>query len=160
MSYYPELKQRLTCREVAPRNGLKVNAAGMALCPFHGERSPSLKLSRSFYCFGCGAQGDVITFVSRLFGISIRDAARKLSVDFEIPLDDHHPPNPKTEISKWRSYTKHGSGSFRLKHQEVSGIRCLPRRCKSRRISGRCFLNWSSEPHRRSKWFMNITERR
>lgn len=106
MSYYPELQQRLTCREVAPRYGLKVNAAGMALCPFHGERSPSLKLSRGFYCFGCGAQGDVITFVSRLFGISIRDAARKLSVDFEIPLDDHHPPNPKTEISKWRSYTK------------------------------------------------------
>ena len=35
MSYYPALKQRLTCREVAPRYGLKVNASGMALCPFH-----------------------------------------------------------------------------------------------------------------------------
>lgn len=101
MSYYPELKQRLTCREVAPRYGVRVNAAGMAVCPFHDDHSPSLKLSRGFYCFGCGAQGDVITFVSRLFGISIRDAARKLSADFGIPLDDHHPPNPKTEISKW-----------------------------------------------------------
>ena len=69
MSYYPALKQRLTCREVAPRYGLKVNASGMALCPFHDEHSPSLKLSRGFHCFGCGAQGDVITFVSRLFGI-------------------------------------------------------------------------------------------
>lgn len=106
MSYYPALKQKLTCREVAPRYGVRVNAAGMALCPFHDDRSPSMKLSRGFYCFGCGAQGDVITFVSRLFGISIRDAARKLSVDFEIPLDDHHPPNPKTEISKWLSYAK------------------------------------------------------
>ena len=69
MSYYPALKQRLTCREAAPRYGLKVNASGMALCPFHDEHSPSLKLSRGFHCFGCGAQGDVITFVSRLFGI-------------------------------------------------------------------------------------------
>ena len=40
MSYYPALKQRLTCREVAPRYGLKVNASGMALCPFHDEHSP------------------------------------------------------------------------------------------------------------------------
>ena len=63
MSYYPALKQRLTCREVAPRYGLKVNASGMALCPFHDEHSPSLKLSRGFHCFGCGAQGDVITLL-------------------------------------------------------------------------------------------------
>ena len=65
MSYYPALKQRLTCREVAPRYGLKVNASGMALCPFHDEHSPSLKLSRGFHCFGCGAQGDVITFAKQ-----------------------------------------------------------------------------------------------
>ena len=77
MSYYPALKQRLTCREVAPRYGLKVNASGMALCPFHDEHSPSLKLSRGFHCFGCGAQGDVITFVSRLFGIPPGEAAQK-----------------------------------------------------------------------------------
>lgn len=85
MSYYPALKQRLTCREVAPRYGLKVNASGMALCPFHDEHSPSLKLSRGFHCFGCGAQGDVITFVSRLFGIPPGEAAQKLSADFVIP---------------------------------------------------------------------------
>ena len=65
MSYYPALKQRLTCREVAPRYGLKVNTSGMALCPFHDEHSPSLKLSRGFHCFGCGAQGDVITFAKQ-----------------------------------------------------------------------------------------------
>ena len=85
MSYYPALKQRLTCREVAPRYGLKVNTSGIALCPFHDEHSPSLKLSRGFHCFGCGAQGDVITFVSRLFGIPPGEAAQKLSADFVIP---------------------------------------------------------------------------
>ena len=108
MSYYPALKQRLTCREVAPRYGLKVNAVGMALCPFHGEHSPSLKLSRGFYCFGCGAQGDVITFVSRLFEITPGEAAQKLSVDFGILVDDHPrgPPTAQTEMEKWVSYAK------------------------------------------------------
>lgn len=108
MSYYPALKQRLTCREVAPRYGLKVNAAGMALCPFHDERSPSLKLSRGFYCFGCGAQGDVITFVSRLFEIPPGEAAQKLPADFGIPVDDHPrvPPAARTEMEKWISHAK------------------------------------------------------
>lgn len=100
MSYYPALKQRLTCREVAPRYGLKVNASGMALCPFHDEHSPSLKLSRGFHCFGCGAQGDVITFVSRLFGIPPGEAAQKLSADFGISVDDYPrgPPAARTEM--------------------------------------------------------------
>lgn len=108
MSYYPALKQRLTCREVAPLYGLKVNASGMALCPFHDEHSPSLKLSRGFHCFGCGAQGDVITFVSRLFGIPPGEAAQKLSADFGIPAGDHSrgPPAARTELETWVSYAK------------------------------------------------------
>ncbi len=108
MSYYPALKQRLTCREVAPRYGLKVNASGMALCPFHDEHSPSLKPSRGFHCFGCGAQGDVITFVSRLFGIPPGEAAQKLSADFGISVDDYPrgPPAARTEMETWVSYAK------------------------------------------------------
>lgn len=108
MSYYPALKQRLTCREVAPRYGLKVNASGMALCPFHDEHSPSLKPSRGFHCFGCGAQGDVITFVSRLFGIPPGEAAQKLSADFGISVDDYPrgPPAARTEMETWFSYAK------------------------------------------------------
>ena len=108
MSYYPALKQRLTCREVAPRYGLKVNASGMALCPFHDEHSPSLKLSRGFHCFGCGAPGDVITFVSRLFGIPPGEAAQKLSADFGIPAGNHSrgPPAARTEMETWVSYAK------------------------------------------------------
>ena len=108
MSYYPALKQRLTCREVAPRYGLKVNASGMALCPFHDEHSPSLKLSRGFHCFGCGAQGDVITFVSRLFGIPPGEAAQKLSADFGISVDDYPrgPPAARAEMETWVFYAK------------------------------------------------------
>ena len=108
MSYYPALKQRLTCQEVAPRYGLKVNASGMALCPFHDEHSPSLKLSRGFHCFGCGAQGDVITFAFRLFEIPPGEAAQKLPADFGIPVGNHSrgPPAARTEMETWVSYAK------------------------------------------------------
>ena len=146
MSYYPALKQRLTCREVAPRYGLKVNASGMALCPFHDEHSPSLKLSRGFHCFGCGAQGDVITFVSRLFGIPPGEAAQKLSADFVIPAGNHSrgPPAARTEMETWVFYAKEilhgyydllmtGSEGIAQRHRMQNGTRCLSKHFKDRR---------------------------
>ena len=61
MSYFQMLKDSITCLDAAERYGLEVNASGMTRCPFHDDHTPSLKLSRGFHCFGCGAQGDVIT---------------------------------------------------------------------------------------------------
>ena len=57
------------------------------LCPFHSEKTPSFVVypeTQSFYCFGCGASGDVIDLAARLFGLSGYDAAKKLSADFGI----------------------------------------------------------------------------
>ena len=60
----------------------------MICCPFHDDRHPSMKLNRDyFYCFGCGATGDVIDFVARLFGLSSYEAAKKLAYDFGIDPD-------------------------------------------------------------------------
>ena len=56
----------------------------MALCPFHEDHHPSMKLDRRYYCFGCHANGDVIDFTTRLFGISQKSAALKLARDFGI----------------------------------------------------------------------------
>lgn len=92
MSYFQSLKDSITCREAAEQYGLEVNAAGMARCPFHDDHHPSLKLGRGFHCFGCGAQGDVLTFTALLFGISGGSAARKLSIDFDIPIHLRGPP--------------------------------------------------------------------
>ena len=41
-----------------------------------------MKVDDRFYCFGCGASGDVIDFTAKLFGISLKDAAEKLAEDF------------------------------------------------------------------------------
>ena len=61
----------------------------MALCPFHEDHHPSLKLDARYYCFGCHATGDVIDFTARLFGTGKKSAARKLARDFGI---DPRPP--------------------------------------------------------------------
>ena len=89
MSIYQRIKQTVTTRQAAERYGLSVNRGGMARCPFHADHNPSMKVDDRFYCFGCGATGDVIDFTARLFGISLKDAAKKLAEDFGI---DPRPP--------------------------------------------------------------------
>ena len=65
--------------------GLRPNHHGMVRCPFHDDRHPSLKLNEDyFYCFGCGATGDVIDLTARLFELSPYEAAKKLAADFGI----------------------------------------------------------------------------
>ena len=82
------VKQSVTAREAAELYGIAVGRGGMACCPFHDDRHPSMKLNRDyFYCFGCGATGDVIDFVARLFGLSSYEAAKKLAYDFGIDPD-------------------------------------------------------------------------
>ena len=107
MINYAHIKQSITTRQAAENFGIQVNSQGMAVCPFHDDHNPSMKVDETFYCFGCGATGDVITFTSRLFGISPASAARKLAMDFGISLDEEseYPVLPKSrtqlEFEAW-----------------------------------------------------------
>ena len=61
-----------------------------------------MKVDDRFYCFGCGTSGDVIDFTARLFGISLKNAAQKLSADFGInprPPEQSKIPNCHAELS-------------------------------------------------------------
>ena len=88
MNQFESVKAAVTLRQSAEHYGLTVSRNGMTCCPFHKDRHPSMKLNKDyFFCFGCGASGDVIDFTARLFGISLKDAARKLSADFGISVD-------------------------------------------------------------------------
>ena len=69
MTIYTRIKDTVTALDAAQMYGLNVRSNGMTNCPFHEDHNPSLKLDRRFYCFGCHAHGDVIDFVSRLFGM-------------------------------------------------------------------------------------------
>ena len=87
MNIFETVKQSVTTRQAAERYGIRVERNGMCRCPFHDDSTPSMKLDRRYYCFGCGATGDVIDFVSRLRGIGSKEAAI-LAQDFAIPYED------------------------------------------------------------------------
>ncbi len=83
MSIFTEVKEQLKLRDVAEYYGLHINRVGFTNCPFHQERTPSMKLyDDHFYCFGCQSSGDAITLVEKLFGLQPLDAAKKLQHDF------------------------------------------------------------------------------
>ena len=83
MTIYETIKVAISVKQAAEHYGLKVNRNGMACCPFHNDRHPSLKLNEDyFFCFGCGAKGDVIDLVARLFGLTNLQAAQQLASDF------------------------------------------------------------------------------
>ena len=76
MDIFEAVKEQVTAREAAERYGIQVSRYGMAVCPFHQDKNPSLKLDRRFHCFGCGADGDVINLVARLFGLKNGEAVK------------------------------------------------------------------------------------
>ena len=105
MKIFENIKVAVTVRQAAEHYGLEVNRNGMVCCPFHEDRHPSMKLNEDyFYCFGCGATGDVIDLVARLFGISNYEAVQKLAYDFGIDPDKPPAaialPKPKRPLLK------------------------------------------------------------
>ena len=87
MNIFEQVKQHLTTRAIAEHYGLVVNHNGMARCPFHDDHTPSMKIDERFHCFACGADGDVIDYTGRLFGLGPYDAARKLATDFGLSIE-------------------------------------------------------------------------
>ena len=58
-----------------------------------------MKLDERFHCFGCGADGDVIDFAARLFGLPVKEAAERLAADFGIAPGIPGPPPPPRKKS-------------------------------------------------------------
>ena len=82
-SVFEAVKQSITVREAAQMYGIEVNRSGMACCPFHDDKNPSMKLNEEyFYCFGCGATGDVIDFTARLYNLSPQRGRREAGPGF------------------------------------------------------------------------------
>ena len=104
---FEAVKQSVSTREAAEFYGIKVSRTGMACCPFHDDKNPSMKVDQRFHCFGCGADGDVIDFTAKLFNLSPKEAAEKLAQDFGLIYDSQAPPRrryvrQKNEAQKFR----------------------------------------------------------
>ena len=117
-SVFEVVKQSVAVREAAEMYGIAVGRGGMACCPFHDDRHPSLKLNEDyFYCFGCGATGDVTDFTARLYDLSPKEAAEKLAQDFGLSYDSKAPPR--------RSYVRQKSEAQVRKEKREHGWRVL-----------------------------------
>ena len=104
---FEAVKQSVSTREAAAFYGIEVKRNGMACCPFHDDKNPSMKVDQRFHCFGCGEDGDVIDFTAKLFNLSPKEAAEKLAQDFGLIYDSQAPPRrryvrQKTEAQKFR----------------------------------------------------------
>ena len=116
-SVFEAVKGSVTVWEAAQMYGIEVNRSGMACCPFHDDKNPSMKLNEEyFYCFGCGATGDVIGLTARLYNLSPKEAAEKLAQDFGLIYDSQAPPRrnyvrQKTEAQKFKESRDH---AFRI----------------------------------------------
>ena len=112
VNLFETVKQSIPVKEAAQRYGIEVKRGGMACCPFHDDKHPSMKLNEDyFYCFGCGATGDVIELTARLYNLSPKKAAGKLAQDFGLIYDSQAPPRhyirQKSEAQKFKESRDH-----------------------------------------------------
>ena len=76
-----DIKYRYSMRDILDRCNIQVDRGGFCKCVFHkGDNDPSMKIyDKSFYCFGCGATGDIITFVMNHVGLPFKEACEWIS---------------------------------------------------------------------------------
>ncbi len=101
-----KIKERLSIEEVVS-SYIKLEKSGSnfkARCPFHNEKTPSFFISSdrdSYYCFGCGAKGDIFTLVEEFEGLDFKGALKLLAQKAGVVLDNY---NPKEESEKEKLY--------------------------------------------------------
>lgn len=79
-----EIKQSVSMAEVVEGYGIKINRNGFCCCPFHKEKTASMKIYKSSYnCFGCGANGDVFSFVMGMEHCDFKTAYKSLGGSYE-----------------------------------------------------------------------------
>lgn len=87
MGYSDDIKTLVSMPEIARTYGLDVNRMGFMNCPFHREKTPSLKVYKDgWHCYGCGAGGDVISFVMKYYDLPFKEACAKINDDFHLGL--------------------------------------------------------------------------
>ena len=88
MNVFEAVKQSVTTRQAAEHYGIHVGRNGMACCPFHHDKPPSMKLDRRSPLLRLRAAGDVIDFAAALYGLGKKEAATQLANDFGLSYRD------------------------------------------------------------------------
>ena len=114
MNVFELARANVSARAAAEYYGIKVRRNGMACCPFHPDKHPSMKLDQRFHCFGCQADGDAVNLTARLFGLSNYDAAVKLLDDFSIDHPENEYSSARRKTEKTRDEQKQAEHQQRL----------------------------------------------
>lgn len=138
MNVFEAVRDKVSARDAAERYGIRVDKHGMAICPFHPDKNPSMKVDRRFHCFACGADGDAIDLAAGLFGLSLVDASKKIADDFGIP------------IRRWGSLSKAQRKRIREKQAEVQQIRKVDETYQ--RMEHEFFIGLTDYYHRLRGW--------
>lgn len=81
-----EIKREYSMRRIVEMYGYNPNRAGFISCPFHKEKTASMKIyADSYYCFGCGCSGDIFSFVKRMDNCDFKTAFYSLGGTYEAP---------------------------------------------------------------------------
>ena len=107
-SFMQDLKSRCDITDIVSSYvNLKRRGKNMVgLCPFHNEKSPSFNVypeNNSFYCFGCGAGGDVITFIRKIENLDYIEAVKMLADRVGLQMPARCPPAWGESASCWKS---------------------------------------------------------
>lgn len=96
-----EIKQIYSMSEIVERYGFKPNRSGFIRCPFHqGDETASLKIYKdNFYCYGCGATGDIFKFIMLMDGISFKDAFLSLGGHYDKPETKREAAHRKRDLA-------------------------------------------------------------
>ena len=87
MNLFETVKTAISVGQAAKRYGLTVGKNGMCCCPFHADKTPSMKLNEAYYyCFGCKAHGDVIALTAQLLHLPPGSAAAELAQAFHVDI--------------------------------------------------------------------------
>lgn len=98
------IEQAVSMRRAAEFYGFQINRGGYISCPFHSEKTASLKIydredgHSGWYCFGCHKGGGVIQFVMQLFDINYRQAVLRINQDFSLGITTRR--TTRSEVSK------------------------------------------------------------
>ena len=98
MNVFSVVKDNVTAKQVAMQYGMKINRNGLACCPFHSDKTASMKIDKRYYCFGCGETGDAIDLVAKYFGLAPKEAAMKIASDFGLNYDATNRAPPKRVV--------------------------------------------------------------
>ena len=112
-----EIKQSTSMQEVLNMFGLKVNRKGFMCCPFHKEKTPSMKIyDKKYHCFGCGEDGDVFSFVMKYQGCDFKEAFKILGGGYS------HDESFRYRVERRRKEIAEARESIKVDPEEVRSL--------------------------------------